>query len=89
VTSSTIAAAGGGESTSNGSDNTPKRPRKCPRHSEAWKRNVAKAKRAKGETYISPTTGKMVAARETGPACQCKRKCYDAFSSAEKADLLK
>ena len=86
VTSSTIATAGGGESTSNGSDNTPKRPRKRPRHSEGWKGNVAKAKSAKGEAYVSPTTGKMVAARESGPACQCKRKCYDAFSSA---DLLK
>ena len=45
----------------------------------AGKRNVAKAKQVKREAYISPTTGKTVAARDTGPACQCKRKCYDAF----------
>ena len=60
VTSSALEAAGGGESTSNGSSDTPKRPRKRPRRPENWKKNVAKAKRAKGEAYVSPSTGKHV-----------------------------
>ena len=88
VTSSALEAAGGGESTSNGSSDTPKRPRKRPRRPENWKKNVAKAKRAKGEAYVSPSTGKEVPARETGPACKCKRKCFYAFSDAERHDLL-
>lgn len=88
VTSSAIAAAGGGEST-NGSSDTPRRPRKRPRRPENWRKNVAKAKRAKGEAYVSPTSGKLVPARKTGPACKCKRKCYEFFSDAERDDLLK
>ena len=87
VTSSAIQEAGG-ESTSNGNSDTPKRPKKRPRRPEHWKKNVTKAKRAKGEAYISPSTGKEVPARETRPACKCQRKCYEAFSDAERGDLL-
>jgi hypothetical protein len=87
VTSFAIQEAGG-ESTSNGNSDTPKRPKKRPRRPEHWEKNVAKAKRAKGEAYISPSTGKEVPARETRPACKCWRKCYEAFSDAERGDLL-
>ena len=66
-----IRDAGNGSS-SNGSNDTPARPRKRPRRPETWTRNVAKAKRAKGEVYVSPTTGSVVPARQTGPPCNCK-----------------
>ena len=85
VSSSAIVAAGGGGSTTNGSSDTPIRPRKRPRRTENWKKNVAKAKRAKGEAYVSPSTGSLVPAHKTGPACKCKsRKCYQAFNDREK-----
>ena len=75
VTSSAIATAGSEESTSTGSSDTRKRPKKCLRHPEAWKKNVAKAKRVKSEAYVSPTMGKTVGSREIGPASKCKRRC--------------
>jgi len=53
--------AGNGHST-NGTE-TPKRPRRP----EKWK-NVVKSRRAKGEPYVSPSTGKTVPARSTGEA---------------------
>lgn len=88
LASSAIREAGNGSS-SNGSD-TPARPRKRPRRPETWARNVAKAKRAKGESYLSPTTGCAVAARHTGPPCHCKRlKCFEQFSDTEKEALIR
>ena len=88
VTSSALQAAGGGESTSNGGSDIPRRPKKRPRRPESWRKNVAKAKRAKGEAYVSPSTGREVPARETEPPCKCRRKCYEAFSDAERSELL-
>lgn len=72
---------GNGHST-NGSE-TPKRPKKRPGRPEKWK-NVAKSKRAKGEPYVSPSTGKTVPAHSTGEACNCRNKCYDLLSQEEK-----
>ena len=69
TTSATVTETGGGSST-NGSE-TPIRPRKRTRNPESWKKNVAKAKRAKGEECVSPTTGKTIPARKAGPACKC------------------
>ena len=84
-----IRDAGNGSS-SNGSSDTPSRPRKRPRRPETWARNVAKAKRAKGEVYVSPTTGSVVPARRTGPPCNCKcLKCYEKFSDDEKEALIR
>ena len=56
-----VQAAGNGSST-NGSSDIPARLRKKPRRPETWKRSVAKTKRARGEAYVSPSTGKFVAA---------------------------
>ena len=83
----TIECAGNGRS-SNGSSDTPQRPRKRPRRPETWKRAAAKAKRARGEEYVSPSTGKTVAARTTGPPCSCKQKCFDRFTLGERADVV-
>ena len=83
--------AGGGHS-SNGTGSsgsvTPFRPRKRQRRPETCKRNVAKAKRAKGEEYISPSTGRVVPARTTGSPCKCKRKCYEQFTDDQKSNIL-
>jgi hypothetical protein len=83
----TVSLAGNGRS-SNGSSDTPKRPKKRPRQPESWKRNVAKAKRAKGEEYTSPSTGKTIPARSTGPPCTCKKRCFELISDDEKRQLL-
>ena len=56
--------AGNGRS-SNGSSDTPQQPRKRPRRLETWN------KTARGEEYVSPSTGETVAARTTGPLCSC------------------
>ena len=61
-----------GNRSSNGSSNTPARPKKRPRHQETWKKNMAKTKRAKGEAYALPASGKVVPARQTGRPCGCK-----------------
>lgn len=84
LVSHAVQAAGNGSST-NGSSETPARPRKRP---ETWKRSVAKVKRARGEPYISPSTGKEVPARTTGPPCRCKRKCFQLFSAQEVEGVI-
>ena len=68
---------------SSSSSSTPVRPKKRRRHPESWKRNLTKAKRAKGEEYVSPATGKTVEAVKQGPPCTCKRKCYGKFTDME------
>ena len=82
-----VSLAGNGRS-SNGSSDTPIRPKKRPRRPETWKRNQAKAKRAKGEEYTSPSTGKTNPARSTGPPCTCKKRCFELVSEDEKRSLL-
>ena len=84
----TLRAAQNGSSTK-GSTDTPKRPRKRPRKPEMWTRAIAKAKRAKGEEYTSPSTGKTVLVRTTGPDCKCKRRCFERISENERASILK
>ena len=84
----TIVCARNGRS-SNGSSDTPQQPRKRPRRPETWKRAAAKAKRARGEEYVSPSTGKTVTARKTGPPCSCKQKCFDRFTLGERADVVR
>ena len=83
----TLRSAGNGDST-NGSSDTPARPRKRPRKPESWKRTVAKNKRARGEEYNSPSTGITVAARKTGPDCGCKRNCFVRVSEDERGAIL-
>ena len=73
---------------SSSSSSTPARPKKRLLRPEAWKRNVARAKRARGETYTSPSSGKEVAAAEQGPPCKCSRKCYEKFSKEELTKLF-
>ena len=45
-------------SSMNGSTDTPKHCRECPRKPETWMQAIAKTKRAKGEEYTSSSTGK-------------------------------
>ena len=73
LTSEAIHTAGNGSS-SNGSSDTHARPRKRPRQPDTWKREVAKAKRVRGETYILLSTGKQVTTRSTRPSCRCQKE---------------
>ena len=50
---------------------------------------MAKVKRTRGEVYISPSTGKEVEARKTGPPCRCKHKYFDQFTTEEKEGIIK
>lgn len=85
----TVRETGNGSSTNGTSGSeTPKRSRKRQRRPETWKKNVAKAKRAKGEQYVSPSTGKTVAARTLGEPCKCKRDCFKLFSVDERSSVL-
>ena len=82
-------AGAGGRSSTNGSSDTPVRPKKRPRRPDRWKKNVAKLKRVRGEEYISPSSGRVVPPRKTGEACKCKRRrCFEYFSDHEKKDIL-
>ena len=85
----TVQCTGNGHSSNGSSSDTPKRPRKISRRPETWQRAAAKAKRARGEEYVSPSTGKTVAARSTGPLCSCKQKCFHRFTDREKASAVR
>ena len=67
---------------------TPARPRKRKRQPEMWKKNVAKAKRARGESYTSPSTGKVVESAKPGPPCKCKKLCYTKFTDDERNKIF-
>ena len=84
-----LQSAGNGHSTNGSGSDTPRRPRKRPRRPDTWRRTVTKTKRAKGEEYVSPITGKTVLARTTGPDCMCKRKCFEKVTETERASVLK
>lgn len=69
---------------SSSSSSTPARPRKRIARPGQWKRNEAKAKRARGEWYTSATTGKEIGAARQGPPCTCQRKCFEKFSADDE-----
>ena len=84
----TLRHAGNGDSTNGSSNGTPVHPRKRQRRSETWKRTVAKSKQAKGEQYMSLSTGGPIPARVTGPDCKCGRKCFGIEWSLQVKDKL-
>ena len=57
------------------------------RNPRRWAKNVEKVKRARGEEHTT-TTGKAVAARNTGDRCSCRRACLLKFTDVEKAQIL-
>ena len=73
---------------SSSSGSTPVRPRKRPRKPELWERNISKSKRAKGEAYLSQTTGRVVEAAKPGPPCSCRRQCFSKFTEEEKTKIF-
>ena len=73
---------------SSSSTSTPIQPRKFITGPETWKGAEAKAKRSRGESYISPTTGKTVEAAKQGPPCSCKRKCFERFTQEELSKIF-
>ena len=68
---------------SSSSSTTPLRPRKRKMCPDAWKKNLAKAKCARGEEYVSSSSGKKVEAAKQGPPCLCKQKCFEKFKETE------
>ena len=49
--------------------------RRRQRHSDMWKRNKNKQHRNSGKEYVS-RSGRKIPAREFGPPCTCRRKCF-------------
>lgn len=62
--------------------------KKKKRDVKSWKRNVQKVKRAKGESYTSITSGKMIPERKQGTDCECHKECLTKLSSGEKNEIL-
>ena len=67
---------------------SPSQARLRPCHKETWKKNVAKAKRNKGQEYVSLATGKTVPERKVGPPCKCSKKCYDRVGYQNIKDIF-
>ena len=65
-----------------------KRGRKKIRHVAGWSRNVQKQKRARGESYESVSTGKMVSERKQGKECRCAKECIKKLSDEEKQEIF-
>ncbi|XP_050314683.1 uncharacterized protein LOC126749093 [Anthonomus grandis grandis] len=62
--------------------------KKKKRDVKSWKRNMQKVKRAKGETYKSITSGKIVPSRTQGSDCKCEKECIKRLSPDEKNELF-
>ena len=73
---------------STSSSSTPVRPRKRKARPETWRRAVAKIKRARGDSFTSPTSGEVFEAAKQGPPCHCKRKCYDKYQPEELSRIF-
>ena len=56
---------------------TPSGSRKRKRNEDNWVANKAKRLRNLGKEYFSKATKKIVAGRQVGPPCTCKKKCYE------------
>ena len=63
------------------------KPKKRPKLPQQWKRNVLKAKRARGESYTRPN-GIVVAGRSTGLPCSCTKQCFSKLTEEEKDKLI-
>ena len=84
-----INLAGNGHSTNASScSQMPARLKNRPCRPKQWVSNAARAKRGKGEAYVSPSTGKLVLARSTGKNCNCGRNCFSLYSEQEKAAVI-
>ena len=76
------------QQSSSSTSGTPNVTRKRKRNPDSWKKSVAKSKRACGESYISSTTGKEVAAVCRGGPCNCKKNCYSKFTDGERKRIF-
>lgn len=57
------------------------------RNQNAWKRNVAKRKRAEGKKYTN-RKGNTVAAKTMGQPCSCRKKCFDSGRQNQYAKVF-
>lgn len=53
-----------------------------------WKRNVQKVKRARGESYQSMSSGKIISKRKQGSNCKCEKECLKKLSPDEKNEIF-
>lgn len=65
-----------------------KRGRKRTRNPKDWARNKQKVKRARGESYKSVSTGRLVADRTQGNDCKCAKDCIKKLSEEEKHEII-
>ena len=54
---------------------------------DQWKDNALKRKRIAGEAYKS-RSGKYANPRSTGPACNCRMRCFSKLSDDDRGKLL-
>ena len=85
---SVLASLAGKESSSNGSSDTPKLPKKRPEDRKAGN-TIKQRRRGRKEKsiYMSPTRGKLFPL-SIGPPCTCKKRCFELISDNEKQQLL-
>lgn len=62
--------------------------RKKKRDVSSWKRNVQKLKKARGESYKSMTSDKIVPERKQGSDCKCEKECLKKLSPDEKNEIF-
>ena len=75
------------QSASSSINPTPVKPRERKAKPDQWKDNARERKRIAGEAYTS-RTGKYANPRSTGPACNCRMRCFSKFSDDDRGKLL-
>ncbi|CAH2211113.1 jg5609, partial [Pararge aegeria aegeria] len=70
-------------------DQEQRKPRKRVRQPHKWKKNIRKAKRARGEEYVN-AKGKTVPSKNinTDIPCRCGLKCHDKVGAAQQKALF-
>lgn len=62
--------------------------RKRKRHDENYIDKLNKEKRTRGLEYVSRKSKKVVKAKEMGPDCGCRNKCYTRVSEDERTNIF-
>lgn len=62
--------------------------RKRARNTEEWSKCKQKSLKNKGLEYHSINTKKLRQCREIGSPCECKMKCFDTFTQANRSEIF-
>nr|CAI5869900.1 unnamed protein product [Callosobruchus analis] len=65
--------------------NHTRKRKRCP---SQWIRNKQKLCQARGGTYRSMSTGKVIPERRQGTNCNCAKDCINRLSESEKRDII-